>query len=151
MAAEYSRLNEESRRRTVSSEGYGTADADDGNSHRFELYNFKSITICSVCEQMLWGFHHQGLTCKDCDMSVHRRCESSVTGKCRAAVQQVDLTVDAQHKFLVHNYKVPSFCSHCGSMLFGFYAQGLKCGDCNRNVHHKCEEKISHHCDAHHD
>lgn len=31
------------------------------------------------------------------------------------------------HTLDVHSYKAPTFCDHCGVMLFGLVRQGLKC------------------------
>ncbi|XP_055351317.1 serine/threonine-protein kinase D1-like [Paramacrobiotus metropolitanus] len=50
------------------------------------------------------------------------------------------------HSLLIHSYKSPTFCDHCGVMLFGLVRQGLKCEGCGLNCHKKCAYRIPNNC-----
>uniref|UniRef100_H2YUL9 Phorbol-ester/DAG-type domain-containing protein n=1 Tax=Ciona savignyi TaxID=51511 RepID=H2YUL9_CIOSA len=52
----------------------------------------------------------------------------------------------SQHVFQLHNYKRPTYCAHCGSLLVGLRKQGLRCKRCEVDVHEKCQEDLTKPC-----
>ncbi|RWS17750.1 calcium-independent protein kinase C-like protein, partial [Dinothrombium tinctorium] len=54
--------------------------------------------------------------------------------------------INVPHRFVVHSYKRPTFCDHCGSMLYGLIRQGLQCEACNMNVHKRCQKNVANNC-----
>lgn len=123
--------------------------------HQFLAHYFRAPTYCSYCSEFIWGvIGKQGFKCKECQMAVHRRCYEQVLGKCPGVGTETSQTVKMKerfnlnmpHRFKVHNYMSPTFCDHCGTMLYGLFRQGLKCEVCNFNVHHKCQKNVPHLC-----
>ncbi|VDN87040.1 unnamed protein product, partial [Brugia pahangi] len=54
--------------------------------------------------------------------------------------------INMPHRFTVHSYKRPTFCDHCGSMLYGLINQGLQCSVCKLNVHKRCQRNVANNC-----
>ena len=52
------------------------------------------------------------------------------------------------HNFKVVNMKKPTWCSHCGKLIYGLVAQGRQCSECGVPIHHKCHPFASEHCTA---
>ncbi|MEQ2297871.1 hypothetical protein AMECASPLE_039138, partial [Ameca splendens] len=55
-------------------------------------------------------------------------------------------SINVPHKFNIHNYKSPTFCDHCGSLLWGIVRQGLHCKICKMNVHIRCKGNVAPNC-----
>lgn len=50
------------------------------------------------------------------------------------------------HRFVVHSFKRPTFCDHCGSLLYGLFKQGCKCEACDMSVHKRCQKNVPNSC-----
>ncbi|XP_061709798.1 putative protein kinase C delta type homolog isoform X5 [Cydia pomonella] len=124
------------------------------NGHRFVAKFFRQPTFCAFCKEFLWGFGKQGYRCAVCQTAVHKRCHCKLLGKCPGSSAQSASTVylrerfkvDVPHRFRPHQFMSPTFCDHCGNLLYGFIKQGLKCEDCDVNCHRKCEKLTANLC-----
>ncbi|XP_029110242.1 protein kinase C epsilon type isoform X3 [Scleropages formosus] len=126
------------------------------NGHKFMATYLRQPTYCSHCRDFIWGvIGKQGYQCQVCTCVVHKRCHELIITKCAGLKKQEDtpeevgsqrFSVNMPHKFSIHNYKVPTFCDHCGSLLWGLLRQGLQCKVCKMNVHRRCESNVAPNC-----
>uniref|UniRef100_A0A673AZE9 Protein kinase C n=1 Tax=Sphaeramia orbicularis TaxID=375764 RepID=A0A673AZE9_9TELE len=122
--------------------------------HEFSATFFPQPTFCSVCKEFVWGLNKQGYQCRQCNAAIHKKCIDKVIAKCTGSainsketmIHKERFKIDMPHRFKVYNYKSPTFCEHCGTLLWGLAKQGLKCEECSMNVHHKCQKKVANLC-----
>ncbi|XP_039627237.1 protein kinase C delta type-like isoform X1 [Polypterus senegalus] len=123
-------------------------------NHEFTATFFRQPTFCSVCKEFVWGLNKQGYKCRQCNAAIHKKCIDKIIGRCTGTAansrdtmfQKERFKIDMPHRFKVNNYMSPTFCDHCGSLLWGLVKQGLKCEECTMNVHHKCQTKVANLC-----
>uniref|UniRef100_A0AAZ3QBZ2 Protein kinase C n=1 Tax=Oncorhynchus tshawytscha TaxID=74940 RepID=A0AAZ3QBZ2_ONCTS len=119
------------------------------NGHKFMATYLRQPTYCSHCRDFIWGvIGKQGYQCQVCTCVVHKRCDCViVNGRCLPLqVGSQRFSVNMPHKFGIHNFKVLTFCDHCGSLLWGLLRQGLQCKVCKVNVHRRCESNVAPNC-----
>ncbi|XP_048465962.1 protein kinase C theta type-like [Rhincodon typus] len=122
--------------------------------HEFIATFFPQPTFCSVCHEFVWGLNKQGYQCRQCNAAIHKKCIDKIIAKCTGSAVNSRETIfhkerfkiDMPHRFKVYNYKSPTFCEHCGTLLWGLARQGLKCEECAMNVHHRCQNKVANLC-----
>ncbi|PBC30185.1 Putative protein kinase C delta type [Apis cerana cerana] len=122
--------------------------------HKLVAKFFRQPTFCAFCKDFLWGFGKQGYQCQACQTAVHKKCHDKLLTKCPESGRQSENTiylrerfkVDVPHRFRLHTFMSPTFCDHCGSMLYGFFRQGVRCDDCDMACHKKCEKLTGNLC-----
>ncbi|RZF42991.1 hypothetical protein LSTR_LSTR008120, partial [Laodelphax striatellus] len=89
-----------------------------------------------------------------CQTAVHKKCHEKFLTKCPGSGRDSESTkylrerfkLDVPHRFRACSFMSPTFCDHCGSLLYGLFHQGLKCQDCDVNCHRKCEKLMPNLC-----
>ncbi|KRZ39339.1 Protein kinase C-like 1B, partial [Trichinella pseudospiralis] len=126
------------------------------NGHKFMATILRQPTFCAHCREFIWGIGKQGYQCQLCTVVVHKRCHELVVWKCPGVKDtgvavgefksETRFDINVPHRFDLHNYKMPTFCDHCGSLLYGIFRQGLQCQTCHMNVHKRCERNVANTC-----
>ncbi|TRY55275.1 hypothetical protein DNTS_015754, partial [Danionella cerebrum] len=114
------------------------------NGHKFMSTFLKQPTFCFHCKEPPFSV---------CTCVVHKRCHQFVVTVCPRMKKPASepttnqgFSINVPHKFSSHNYKVPTFCDHCGSLLWGLVRQGLHCKICKMNVHIRCKGNVAPNC-----
>ncbi|XP_016129379.1 protein kinase C epsilon type-like [Sinocyclocheilus grahami] len=105
------------------------------NGHKFMATYLRQPTYCSHCRDFICGLHFHGN---------YRKSPEAQSNNMSVGSQR--FSVNMPHKFRIHNYKVLTFCDHCGSLLWGLLRQGLQCKVCKMNVHKRCESNVAPNC-----
>lgn len=144
------------------------------NDHRFMATILKQPTFCSHCKDFIWGVGKQGYQCQVCTLVLHKRCHQLVVTRCPGvnnnnrdddnllsprnrregdslvaqATGSSRFGMNIPHTFKEHFFKKPTFCAHCGSLIYGIYKQGLICvhDHCGISIHFKCQKNVPNNC-----
>uniref|UniRef100_A0A0N5CEI7 protein kinase C n=1 Tax=Strongyloides papillosus TaxID=174720 RepID=A0A0N5CEI7_STREA len=62
--------------------------------HTLAVHNYKTPTICRVCDKMLLGLIKQGLKCRDCKVNVHKKCAGLLPMNCKISENAITPNMD---------------------------------------------------------
>ncbi|KAI3418775.1 Dkf-1p [Globodera pallida] len=55
--------------------------------HSLLVHNYKTPTVCKICDKLLMGVFKQGLRCRDCKVNVHKKCAFLLPSNCQINVE----------------------------------------------------------------
>ena len=116
--------------------------------HKYMATYCKQPTFCAFCSDFVWGVtNKQAYQCQTCMQIIHKRCLQQIVQPCSQVNTDFQKPVEGfnmniPHKFKKTTYHSPTFCAQCGSLLWGFINQGLKCQECSMNVHKRCAKFV---------
>ena len=100
-----------------------------------------------------------GYQCQTCTQVIHKKCLDNVVticagdpgvGTCQVN-SEIDeaiagLRLEVPHSWKGKTYHKPTFCEHCGSLIWGLFNQGMQCRSCKMDVHRRCLQRVSNFC-----
>eukprot|EP01102_Stenamoeba_stenopodia_P011916 TRINITY_DN3698_c0_g1_i1.p1 TRINITY_DN3698_c0_g1~~TRINITY_DN3698_c0_g1_i1.p1 ORF type:complete len:807 (-),score=170.17 TRINITY_DN3698_c0_g1_i1:81-2501(-) len=135
------------------------------HQHQFAKHDFNSPRWCDHCFKFIWGLSKQGVKCKVCGYSAHRKCSNNVplyscVGKklskrdwetLRKMKKSPELLIsqdqvasaysvqEVNHELEKVFLTNPTWCDICMNFIWGVTTkQAFKCKNCNFTIHKKC-------------
>ncbi|KAK0425819.1 hypothetical protein QR680_009407 [Steinernema hermaphroditum] len=120
--------------------------------HELRVAQYMTPTFCDYCGEVIMGMIKQGFKCKRCKCNFHKRCTNAPRNNCASAAPSTPsdsvshTSGTLPHTLSMHSYKVPTVCRVCDGLLVGLVRQGLRCRDCQVNVHKRCATQLPMNC-----
>eukprot|EP00124_Ichthyophonus_hoferi_P004326 Ihof_evm2s462 gene=Ihof_evmTU2s462 len=112
--------------------------------HTFKHKVMSRQLFCVVCAETIIPLAQKLHKCGVCKKVAHEKCVAEA-GPCYGPDGVRPLTGHF-HAFVGANYRQPTVCQHCNSLLLKLTQQGDKCIECGFNVHRDCRPNLPPHC-----